>query len=333
MNSNKISLTEATILALQGKLDLKEDKQLKKEDIEVETDDIEVTLGDDKTIIDSDEATITIEKNTETSDESSESSDDETEEIESSEESSEPTVEEIVDEVPLDESKECTKIEEESSEDKYIEEISKKFGRELTDEEIRLIKTIAPIIEADAEVHKTKKTEANEDLSEQLIDMCESEVVSWETIAREFISEASKEDIEYIFRILELKPIDEDEDDIIDESKKVVENNKFSSKTFNKVIENFLKENKQNIESFKLNKLLKNESKIKIEGVIKSADKKEENVCFELKSIQQGKRYTKYELIENKSVKLESKSDNTKTSMVTFLNKDNILECKYMINK
>ena len=67
LNINKASLVEATMLAMQGKLILEEEKETKTEDIEVETDDVEVTLGTDKTIIDSEEATITIEKNSESS--------------------------------------------------------------------------------------------------------------------------------------------------------------------------------------------------------------------------------------------------------------------------
>ena len=55
-----MNLTEATILALQGKLNLQED-------VEIETDQVEVTVGDDKTVIDTEDSTVTVEKNNETS--------------------------------------------------------------------------------------------------------------------------------------------------------------------------------------------------------------------------------------------------------------------------
>ena len=60
--SNKISLTEATILALQGKLELTEEKEIKNESIEVETDNTEVTVNDDSTVVETPEETITVEK-------------------------------------------------------------------------------------------------------------------------------------------------------------------------------------------------------------------------------------------------------------------------------
>ena len=73
-----MNLTEATILALQGKLNLQED-------VEIETDQVEVTVGDDKTVIDTEDSTVTVEKNNETSTEDSaiEDTDTETEEDES----------------------------------------------------------------------------------------------------------------------------------------------------------------------------------------------------------------------------------------------------------
>ena len=53
-----MNLTEATVLALQGRLNLQEN-------LEIETDEIEVTMQDNKTIIDTEDSTITVEKNDE----------------------------------------------------------------------------------------------------------------------------------------------------------------------------------------------------------------------------------------------------------------------------
>ena len=52
---SKMSLTEATMLALQGKLNLTED-------VEIETNDAQVTVTPDKTIINNAEATVTVEQ-------------------------------------------------------------------------------------------------------------------------------------------------------------------------------------------------------------------------------------------------------------------------------
>lgn len=379
MKSNKITLTEATVLALQGKLELEEAKEVKKESIDVSVQD------DGSTIVNTEDATVIVQEQQTNTDVIPE----ETVECPECEEitSEEPTVEEIVDDIPLDESKklneekevknedveinisedgkevevttndgetvetidetsteepqeeeiaeECKEVVEESKEDKYISELENKFGRKLTDEEIKLIKAFAPIIEADAEASKQKKTE---DVSarphhDDLLAAIEDGFVDYKSVAEACLAWLSDDDIKRMCDIYEWN-IGTDE---LEESKPTPEpkkeSKKFSSKTFNKVIEDYLKENRQDVESFKLTKFLKNESKIKIEGVITSTDKKEENVCLELKSIHAGNKYTKYELSENKSLKLESKKEESKTSMVTFLNKDNILECKYMINK
>lgn len=103
--------------------------------------------------------------------------------------------------------------------------------------------------------------------------------------------------------------------------------NKFNANSFKTVVEGFLKELDETVDSFKLNKVLKNESAIRIYGEILSQDNSK-NICLEGKMIQKGKAFTKYEIAKPSGLKLESK-EFTRSSMVTFTNKENILECKY----
>ena len=70
-----------------------------------------------------------------------------------------------------------------------------------------------------------------------------------------------------------------------------------------------------------------NESAIRIYGEVLSQNNSK-NICLEGKMIQKGKAFTKYEIAKPSGLKLESK-EFTRSSMVTFTNKENILECKY----
>ena len=108
---------------------------------------------------------------------------------------------------------------------------------------------------------------------------------------------------------------------------KVESINKFNANSFKTVVEGFLKELDETVDSFKLNKVLKNESAIRIYGEVLSQNNSK-NICLEGKMIQKGKAFTKYEIAKPSGLKLESR-EFTKSSMVTFINKENILECKY----
>lgn len=108
---------------------------------------------------------------------------------------------------------------------------------------------------------------------------------------------------------------------------KVESINKFNANSFKTVVEGFLKELDETIDSFKLNKVLKNESAIRIYGEVLSQNNSK-SICLEGKMIQKGKAFTKYEIAKPSGLKLESK-EFTRSSMVTFTNKENILECKY----
>lgn len=105
--------------------------------------------------------------------------------------------------------------------------------------------------------------------------------------------------------------------------------NKFSADSFQQIVEGFYKETYKTFESFKLNRVLKNESNIRIYGQITNNLGSVKNICLEGKVLQSGKAFTKYAMNETTGTKLESKNS-TRLSMMTFTNKDNVLECKYL---
>lgn len=468
LNINKASLVEATMLAMQGKLILEEEKGIKTEDIEVETDDVEVTLGTDKTIIDSEEATITVEKNSESSAVETEPETvevpvegDETiipEEVVEPEEVEDevPSIDEIVDEeVPAEEAntepedkedtiEESKSLEEDLTSEEFPEDGTYWSGNGKYQEDVDMLNKLIPatgttptipdvlpdkVVEdyinlsnkyyrwfndGDVPFKKLKDgttiypsyTRGNnrqtplgqktcnsisfdlENRVNSLIEKINSQYPDWraklqpaETVAdnlqeskevekiEEAISSADQlvagklydfvannytsMDLELLKEIA-LNAIYELNDDAkiiadikerMTESKESCENcnkencdcsnkeakvesiNKFNANSFKTVVEGFLKELDETIDSFKLNKVLKNESAIRIYGEVLSQNNSK-NICLEGKMIQKGKAFTKYEIAKPSGLKLESK-EFTRSSMVTFTNKENILECKY----
>ena len=106
---------------------------------------------------------------------------------------------------------------------------------------------------------------------------------------------------------------------------------KFSSNTFNEALTNMYKSKYKTIESFKTTGVsLKNES-IKITGKLTNVDSITKDICLEMKKLKENKSFTKYELTNYKGLLKES--NNSTLKMMTMKNKDNILECKYIITK
>lgn len=123
-------------------------------------------------------------------------------------------------------------------------------------------------------------------------------------------------------------------EEVIEESKEIVEEAvapkaKFNADSFQTIVENFYKETYKTFENFKLSRVLKNESNIRIYGQLSNTLGNTKNICLEGKVLQAGKSFTKYSINECTSLKLES-VDSTRLSMMTFTNKDNVLECKYL---
>ena len=108
---------------------------------------------------------------------------------------------------------------------------------------------------------------------------------------------------------------------------------KFSSKTFTEALTKYFKEKYEIVESVKLNKVLKTEGKIKLEASINTVDGINKDICLEMKQVQAGRSFTKYTLQESKGLIKESVNSEKQLTMMTFTGKNNILECKYIIEK
>ena len=116
------------------------------------------------------------------------------------------------------------------------------------------------------------------------------------------------------------------------EKEELVEEKTYSEESFQKIIEGFYKEQFKTLAEFKLNNVTKTEEGIQVEGTLVNKFGKTRDICLEGKCIQKGKSFLKYSIKESAGLKLESKFAD-KLSMMTFTNKDNVLECKYLKQK
>lgn len=109
--------------------------------------------------------------------------------------------------------------------------------------------------------------------------------------------------------------------------------NKFSSKSFNKVLTEYYNKQYKTIESVNVSKIYTNKSgDLKIEAKITHKNKAIRNICLEMVKIQNGTAFSKYVIKEAKGLK-EAKGNDTKLTMMTYKNKHNVLECKYIVKK
>ena len=298
-----MNLTEATILALQGKLKLDESKSTKKENLEIEI--------NDKVEVKSNEATVTIEQpvvNTETdeiieTDPSLEVAD--TEEVEELSNTD-------IDSTIADTLEENKKIQEDDEEE-HEEESDEEDDEEESDEFV--LETFEDVPNA---VTKIKEIISNVDAAEDENKQAKlDEIVSLLDSINTIINSYNE---------VEQPEVTETEETTVEENKI-----KYSSNSFNKVLENYYKEKYNKNTSFNVKKLSKNEKgDLKIEGVLKS-ENKSKNLVLKLEKIKSYNNTIKYNLIEGFSKKLENKNIKSKKVLAT-INKDNILECKY-INK
>lgn len=110
--------------------------------------------------------------------------------------------------------------------------------------------------------------------------------------------------------------------------------NKFSSKSFNEVLTKYYSNRILAVESVEVTKLSKTRQGLKLEAnLINKRGNLKKAICLELKQIQTGKSFDKYELIETKGLVKENKSNNNKVTMTTFKNKNNVIECRYILSK
>ena len=343
--SNKISLTEATILALQGKLELTEEKEIKNESIEIETDNTEVTVNDDSTVVETPEETITVEKkDTECVDcetpveseeviEVPETVEEPVEELpieteEPVETTSEETVEEPVENEDLDESKEI-KTEDYNTFEDFNSAVKANGG--LYNFVANVASRISPYLMKEIALNAIYAAQNDEkiiaDIKERVF---ESKEIKEES-SNELI-EKSKENIKNkIKEKMENKEQCDCEKEEIKEECNDIDNNvqktnyRFNESSFTKFISHNLSKKDENFESFKINEFLINENKLKIEGTQTNKDKTTNNITFKFNKIQENKARTKYELETDK--KEEGNTD--KILLKTSINKDNLIECKY----
>lgn len=106
---------------------------------------------------------------------------------------------------------------------------------------------------------------------------------------------------------------------------------KFSSNTFNEALTNMYKSKYKTVESFKTTKVKLSKNSIKIEGKLINLDGIAKPIKLEMKKLNQTKSFAKYEMKNYKGLLRESKNSTLK--MMTRVNKDNVLECKYVITK
>lgn len=105
---------------------------------------------------------------------------------------------------------------------------------------------------------------------------------------------------------------------------------KFSSKTFEKALTEFLKREVKDIDNVKVEKIIKSSKGLKIEATIsRNTLTKPKKVTLEMLNIQKGSSFNKYKLKESKSIIVENKKESSEITMLTFKNKQNILECRY----
>lgn len=118
------------------------------------------------------------------------------------------------------------------------------------------------------------------------------------------------------------------------EEAKIKVESKFSSKSFNEALTTYLKSQYKIVENVEVTKLAQNKTgDIKIEAVVHNITKRDRNICLEMHKVQEGRTFNKYTLKDAVGLIKESKDTDTKLNMVTFTNKQNVLECRYFIKK
>lgn len=289
----KLNLTEATLLALQGKLPLTEnidkhftdtetcDKDIKEESLEIETDTTEVKIDDDNTTIDTPEATVTVQSkscdcaNCDKHNEDEVESDIDTETVEDTDE----VITESVAELKYD------TFEDFKNSVKTSGGLYGLVANNYTNIPQEIYKEIA--LNAIYELNNDDKI--IEDIHERVYDnLDESKNMT--------------------------KKCDEDTE--CNKAKTNVNIQSFE----NKLTEYYKNKNKD-IDKVKVNKMLKNNKAMKIECTITDTTGKKLNETLMLSKLVCGKYFTKYS-VKNTNKITESKNNNT-FDLITFESKNN----------
>lgn len=303
---SKMSLTEATILALQGKLT---------EDVEVETNEAQVTVAPDKTVINSAEAQVTVEQPADVVVTEPETAEEIPTEVDTNvdtnvdtmvddkpvESEVEDTVEEITESKKLQEDDDGDDDEEEAEETTEEEVVEEPETTEVEDQ-------LSAIDEA---VSKIK------DMINALPEEVKSEIFKCEDCTNEEVTDEVPEVEETTEEEVVEEPIDELE-----------ECDKFNSATFNEVLTKYYNKQNKKVEKFELTKLLKNKNTLKVEGKLINSDKTTKDIKLEMKQVQRGTKFGRYE------VKTDKKVESVRGKQIMMVSASNkVLNCNYMINK
>ena len=303
---SKMSLTEATILALQGKLT---------EDVEVETNEAQVTVAPDKTVINSAEAQVTVEQPADVVVTEPETAEEIPTEVDTNVDTN---VDTMVDDKPVESEVEDTveeiteskKLQEDDDDDDDEEEAEETTEEEVV-EEPETTEVEDQLSAIDEAVAKIK------DMINALPEEVKSEIFKCEDCTNEEVTDEVPEVEETTEEEVVEEPVDELE-----------ECDKFNSATFNEVLTKYYNKQNKKVEKFELTKLLKNKNTLKVEGKLINSDKTTKDIKLEMKQVQRGTKFGRYE------VKTDKKVESVRGKQIMMVSASNkVLNCNYMINK
>lgn len=107
---------------------------------------------------------------------------------------------------------------------------------------------------------------------------------------------------------------------------------KYNAKSFNEALTNYYKRNTKTIESAEITKLNVIGKSIVVEAKLLNKDGMTKTAKLEMRPITSTGAFTRYKVTEFSNIKKESKETSSNITMLTFNNKNNVTECRY-INK
>lgn len=350
---SKMNLTEATMLALQGKLEeskpaLKKRvaetrvnrRRLKKENIDVNVDDqTNVSVMGNETIVDTPDATVIVDKKEDEfiPEQSVEAPVDTIEVPVEGDETIVPEVDAPIDtpdvDLPLEtaegeETAEINNEEEVEEESKKVEsveiEVSDEGDKvEVTTDNGEEVEVIDETPEENAEDGEEKEdTEGEEEVTEIEAPVVENKKL--EDFKKSATSTKKDE--------ARAKMIKERVEKLMAKREEAKKSFKYNLKSFNEALSTYYKRNTKTIESAEITKLNIVGKSLVIEAKLTNKDGINKTTKLEMRPITRTNNFTRYNVTEITNIKNESKSNKLGATMLTFMNKNNITECKY-INK
>ena len=127
----------------------------------------------------------------------------------------------------------------------------------------------------------------------------------------------------------EVPEVEETTEEVVEEPiDELEECDKFNSATFNEVLTKYYNKQNKKVEKFELTKLLKNKNTLKVEGKLINSDKTTKDIKLEMKQVQRGTKFGRYE------VKTDKKVESVRGKQIMMVSASNkVLNCNYMINK